>query len=104
MPCGILHLSLASLINSQLVNLFPMGTPTLKEAGPTNMKLSAGVSSAGSVVLFVLLGCMLVPGVMAQPNVQGQWSTLPYTAPINPVHVALLYTGKVLIEIGRAHV
>ena len=68
------------------------------------MKLSAGVSSAGSVALFVLLGCMLVPGVMAQPNVQGQWSTLPYTAPINPIHVVLLYTGKVLIVSGSGNV
>ncbi len=36
----------------------------------------------------------------AQANVTGQWSTLPYTMPINPIHVGLLHTGKVLVVAG----
>ena len=43
---------------------------------------------------------MFVPGAWGQADVQGQWSTLPYTMPINPVHVALLNNGKVLIVSG----
>lgn len=35
---------------------------------------------------------------------QGQWQTLPYTMPINPVHAALLYNGKVLIVSGSGNV
>src|SRR5947207_6775514 len=33
----------------------------------------------------------------------GQWSTLLYTMPINPVHAALLHTGKVLIVSGSGN-
>ena len=40
----------------------------------------------------------------AQAQVQGQWQTLPYTMPINPVHVALLHNGKVLIVSGSGNV
>jgi len=43
----------------------------------------------------------LLPGeAEGQANVTGQWSTLPYTMPINPIHVGLLRTGKVLIVAG----
>jgi hypothetical protein len=35
-----------------------------------------------------------------QPQVTGQWVTLPYTMPINPIHMGLLHTGKVLIVAG----
>jgi hypothetical protein len=39
--------------------------------------------------------------VMAQqPQVTGQWVTLPYTMPINPIHVGSMHTGKVLIVAG----
>ena len=34
---------------------------------------------------------------------QGQWYTLPYTMPTNPVHAALLHTGKVLIVSGSGN-
>jgi hypothetical protein len=39
-----------------------------------------------------------------QANVQGQWQTLPATMPINPVHVALLRTGKLLVVSGSGNV
>src|ERR1700756_4358299 len=35
-----------------------------------------------------------------QPQVTGQWVTLPYPMPINPIHLGLLHTGKVLIVAG----
>ncbi len=34
---------------------------------------------------------------------QGMWTTLPGTMPINPVHAALLHTGKVLIVSGSGN-
>jgi galactose oxidase-like protein/glyoxal oxidase-like protein len=40
---------------------------------------------------------------MAQTNVHGQWSTLPYLMPINPVHAALLANGQVLVVAGSGN-
>ena len=59
-----------------------------------------------SLVLILIFGfvVVLVPGALAQANIKGQWSTLPYTIPINPVHVALLYNGKVLVVSGSGNV
>jgi hypothetical protein len=37
---------------------------------------------------------------LAQAQVTGQWVTLPYTMPINPIHMGLMHTGKVLIVAG----
>src|SRR5215472_7477224 len=56
----------------------------------------------GLLLLVIVLGG-LISVAMAQSNVQGQWSTLPYLMPINPVHVALLHTGKVLIVAGSGN-
>src|SRR5437867_646142 len=42
--------------------------------------------------------------VLAQASVLGQWRTLPYLMPINPVHLALLNNGKVLIVAGSGNV
>jgi hypothetical protein len=39
---------------------------------------------------------------MGQANT-GQWSTLPYLMPINPVHAALLANGKVLVVAGSGN-
>ena len=50
-----------------------------------------------------LLLLLWVPITMAQANVQGQWSTLPYLMPINPVHAALLSNGKVLVVAGSGN-
>jgi len=44
------------------------------------------------------------PFAWGQANVTGSWSTLPYNMPINPVHVALLNNGKVLIVSGSGNV
>jgi Domain of unknown function (DUF1929)/Legume lectin domain/Glyoxal oxidase N-terminus/PKD domain len=55
------------------------------------------------------LSCILglftqfAPVARSQANVQGQWDTLPYTMPINPIHVALMHTGKVLIASGSGN-
>ena len=52
-------------------------------------------------VCLVIGLAVTVPDTFAQ---KGQWQTLPYTMPINPVHTALLYNGKVLIVSGSGNV
>ena len=57
-------------------------------------------------IIFAALVCFSVylgPSAMAQPAAQGQWSTLPYLMPINPVHMALMNNGKVLIVSGSGN-
>jgi len=39
----------------------------------------------------------------AQSNVTGQWTTMNYQMPINPVHMALMNNGKVLITSGSGN-
>ena len=57
------------------------------------------------VPTFLLLAALvpLASPVLAQTG-QGQWQTLPYTMPINPIHAALLYNGKVVIVSGSGNV
>src|SRR5213592_2305471 len=72
---------------------------------------------AALLMLFALIGC---GGGISSPNSggaapaqapsssgtappYGKWSTLPYTMPINPIHAALLHTGKVLIVSGSGN-
>src|SRR5687768_10453554 len=52
------------------------------------------------LLLFSALAAAVPAPAEAQLNVTGQWSTLPYLVPINPIHVALLKNGKVLIVAG----
>jgi hypothetical protein len=54
-----------------------------------------------------VLACSLLlcipPAVLAQANVQGQWTTLSNTMPINPVHAALLNNGRLLVVAGSGN-
>jgi hypothetical protein len=54
------------------------------------------------VVLVALLthGLAAPPPASAQLAVTGEWRLLPHTMPINPIHVALLRTGRVLVVSG----
>jgi PKD repeat protein len=56
------------------------------------------------LVLAVVLISLGVQALRAQPAVQGQWRTLPYLMPINPVHIALMRNGKVLVVSGSGNV
>ena len=67
------------------------------------MRNTNSSSARNHVVLLVLL-LTLVASSAGQANIQGQWSTLSTPMPINPVHVALLYNGKVLIVSGSGNV
>jgi Domain of unknown function (DUF1929)/Glyoxal oxidase N-terminus/PKD domain len=58
---------------------------------------------APACVFFFALA-YIAPSAQGQAATQGQWQTLVYTMPINPVHVSLLYNGKVLIVSGSGNV
>ena len=59
---------------------------------------------SGLVSLAVLaLLSTFVPMAMGQANVQGQWNTLPYTMPINPIHAALMHNNKILVVTGSGN-
>ena len=53
--------------------------------------------------LFSLLTAWTATAASPQANLQGRWSVLPYTTPINPIHAALLNNGKVLIIAGSGN-
>ena len=55
------------------------------------------------ILLCLSLLSMLTTVTLAQANVQGQWHTLSSTMPINPIHVALLGNGKVLVVAGSGN-
>jgi len=44
-----------------------------------------------------------VPPATYTPHPNGLWSTLPQTMPINPIHAALLHTGKILVVAGSGN-
>ncbi|HXM27980.1 MAG TPA: galactose oxidase-like domain-containing protein [Chthoniobacterales bacterium] len=55
------------------------------------------------LVLTISLGSLGISSqlvIAQQPQVTGQWETLPYRMPINPIRIALMHTGKVLIVAG----
>ena len=59
-------------------------------------------------VLQTILALLVVVGAAAprgwgQAAVQGQWSTLPYSMPINPIHVILMHNGKILVVDGSGN-
>ena len=51
----------------------------------------------------MLVLCALVASSAGQANIQGQWSTLSTPIPVNPVHVALLSNGRVLVVAGSGN-
>lgn len=55
-----------------------------------------------TATLLVLLAAGLVrpDAAGSQSNLTGEWRLLPQTVPINPIHAALLRTGRVLIVSG----
>jgi uncharacterized membrane protein len=55
------------------------------------------------LLAFVLLSSALPHRALGQASVQGQWSTLANSMPINPVHAALLSNGKVLVVAGSGN-
>src|SRR3989442_1233457 len=60
--------------------------------------------AAGVILFAAAVLAATTPLLWAQVNLQGRWTTLPYLMPINPIHLALLNTGKVLIVAGSGNV
>ena len=60
------------------------------------------IQPAKYLYLMILMAA-LGPQLMAQPNVQGQWTTMSRTMPINPIHVSLLNNGQVLVVAGSGN-
>src|SRR5207245_11481461 len=54
------------------------------------------IQPAKYLYLMMLMAALGLP-LMAQANVQGQWTTMSRTMPINPIHVSLLNNGQVLV-------
>src|SRR5258708_26952957 len=65
-----------------------------------------GTECFAGIKMLVLLAILIsLPAtVVGQAAVQGQWTTLPFLMPINPVHMALMNNGKVLIVSGSGNV
>src|SRR5215469_15029798 len=71
---------------------------------PTNRIKLASTVQALRISFLGLLLCLVFQAVsLAQPAVQGQWTTLYTQMPINPVHVALMHNGKVLLVSGSGN-
>lgn len=67
---------------------------------------SATNSRRRALLALALAACFTLPqvGRAQSPVTQGSWSTLPYLMPINPIHVGVLHTGKVLVVAGSEDV
>src|SRR5690349_11556019 len=69
------------------------------------VEIQPGMNTRAARLIVLLAGVLIIvlvaPGLStAQPNVTGQWQTLPTTMPINPIHVGLMHTGKILVVAG----
>jgi len=54
-----------------------------------------------AIVVLAAVGALAAPpAASAQADATGDWRILPYTTPINPIHVSLLRTGRVLLASG----
>jgi hypothetical protein len=60
------------------------------------MHSRSGLAVVGALLLFAVSAAT----AEAQVNLTGDWRLLPQTVPINPIHVALLHTGRVLVVSG----
>ena len=72
--------------------MFDAGRPTI-QAWLAAGALFVGIALAGSPP----------QPLLAQTSVIGQWRTLPYLMPINPIHIAVMNDGKVLVIAGSGN-
>ncbi len=66
-------------------------------------RIEGYVFGTGKLLLILLASGWFCPPAMGQAQTQGQWTTLPYTMPINPIHVSLMHNGKVLVVSGSGN-
>ena len=102
----------AAIQNALIQNAAVLNTAQHNAAARNALKRSRVKRSAvrrGSLfvcrlLLMAWLFLAASPWAHGQAQTVGQWSTLSYTMPINPVHAALLRTGNVLIVSGSGNV
>jgi Domain of unknown function (DUF1929) len=68
------------------------------------MKRARFSLTATTLLLLLVSVCLIGATAQAQPNITGQWNTSSFQMPINPVHMALMNTGKVLVVSGSGNV
>ncbi|MBV9183182.1 MAG: hypothetical protein JO356_17910, partial [Acidobacteria bacterium] len=78
-----------------MVLLFVLASIPLLDCG------GGSVASGGGGVTAPVTNSGPSSSYSARPS--GLWVTLPQTMPINPVHAALLHTGKILIVSGSGN-
>src|SRR3989454_3988953 len=61
-------------------------------------------SLAAAILFGLVLAALRKHAILAQAGQLGRWTTLPYLMPINPIHLALLNNGKVLVVAGSGNV
>lgn len=91
---------------------FPLVTLNLDPSRESRQKDTMGTANAtwtrgplaAVIFLALALGASGPQTLMAQAGTQGQWRTLSNQVPINPVHLALMNNGKVLIVAGSGNV
>ena len=64
---------------------------------------STWICSIGALSALAVLFSLFAPPARGQANVTGQWRTLSTQMPINPVHVALMHNGQVLVVSGSGN-
>ena len=67
------------------------------------MSRGASVRFGQSFLALCVIVAASVPQAAAQADVKGQWSTLNYSMTINPIHVALMKNGKILVVTGSGN-
>jgi hypothetical protein len=80
-----LNTAIATIASGGLAKAVAIGTATIQ---------ASYQSTTGATTLTVNA---------ANAGAQGQWQLLPYQMPINPIHLALLHTGKVLVIAGSGN-
>src|SRR5881628_3551086 len=58
---------------------------------------------AAAILLGLALAGLSTRAVVAQANLKGQWQTLTPLMPINPIHLAVMNNGTVLIVAGSGN-
>lgn len=86
-------------MNSSHLRTRPIGCVAKKLSRKIRFRPPAFIS----LVVILAFAGLHAPLANAQANVQGTWQTLPQLMPINPIHTALMWNGKILIVSGSGN-
>ena len=94
----------ASGVTENLTNSVTWSSSATSVAGISATGLATTVA-AGQTTVEAGIGSVQASAnlMVATPNGLGVWTTLPVTMPINPVHVALLANGQLLVIAGSGN-